>query len=47
MTKKQWNDYMGQISYMFQSNALFDSMTVFENQQAFWCSWAIFLPSDN
>ena len=31
MSKKEWNDYIGQISYMFQSNALFDSMTVFEN----------------
>ncbi len=31
MNKKEWNDYIGQISYMFQSNALFDSMTVFEN----------------
>jgi phospholipid/cholesterol/gamma-HCH transport system ATP-binding protein len=31
MNKKQWNDYIGQISYMFQNNALFDSMTVFEN----------------
>ncbi len=31
MKKTQWNDYIGQISYMFQSNALFDSLTVFEN----------------
>ena len=31
MSKKQWDDYIGQISYMFQSNALFDSMTVYEN----------------
>ena len=31
MSKKEWDDYIGQISYMFQSNALFDSMTVFEN----------------
>jgi phospholipid/cholesterol/gamma-HCH transport system ATP-binding protein len=31
MNKKDWNDYIGQISYMFQNNALFDSMTVFEN----------------
>ena len=31
MSKKEWNDYIGQISYMFQNNALFDSMTVFEN----------------
>ena len=31
MDKKEWNDYIGKISYMFQSNALFDSMTVLEN----------------
>ncbi|MBW1775734.1 MAG: ATP-binding cassette domain-containing protein [Deltaproteobacteria bacterium] len=31
MTKPEWNEYTGQISYMFQNNALFDSMTVFEN----------------
>jgi phospholipid/cholesterol/gamma-HCH transport system ATP-binding protein len=31
MSKQRWNDYTGQISYMFQNNALFDSMTVFEN----------------
>jgi phospholipid/cholesterol/gamma-HCH transport system ATP-binding protein len=31
MSKKEWNDYIGQISYMFQNNALFDSMTVYEN----------------
>ncbi len=31
MSKRQWNDYLSQISYMFQNNALFDSMTVFEN----------------
>jgi phospholipid/cholesterol/gamma-HCH transport system ATP-binding protein len=31
LSKKQWNDYIGQISYMFQNNALFDSMTVYEN----------------
>ena len=31
MNSKDWNDYLGQISYMFQHNALFDSMTVFEN----------------
>jgi len=31
MSKTQWNEYTGQISYMFQNNALFDSMTVFEN----------------
>jgi len=27
----EWNDYIGQVSYMFQDNALFDSLTVFEN----------------
>lgn len=31
MTKKELDDYKSRISYMFQSNALFDSMTVFEN----------------
>ena len=31
MSKKQWDAYLGQISYMFQNNALFDSMTVFDN----------------
>jgi phospholipid/cholesterol/gamma-HCH transport system ATP-binding protein len=31
MTKGEWNEYISQISYMFQNNALFDSMTVFEN----------------
>jgi phospholipid/cholesterol/gamma-HCH transport system ATP-binding protein len=31
MSKKEWDAYMGSISYMFQSNALFDSMTVVEN----------------
>ena len=31
MAKAEWNEYLGQISYMFQNNALFDSMTVFEN----------------
>jgi phospholipid/cholesterol/gamma-HCH transport system ATP-binding protein len=31
MKKKEWEEYRGQISYMFQNNALFDSMTVFEN----------------
>ncbi len=31
MSKPEWNEYIGQISYMFQNNALFDSMTVFEN----------------
>jgi len=31
MSRKEWNAYISQISYMFQNNALFDSMTVFEN----------------
>ena len=31
MSKKEWNDYIGQISYMFQNNALFDSLTIIEN----------------
>ena len=31
MTKKEWNEYIGQISYLFQNNALFDSMTIIEN----------------
>jgi phospholipid/cholesterol/gamma-HCH transport system ATP-binding protein len=31
MEKKEWNKYRSMISYMFQDNALFDSMTVFEN----------------
>jgi phospholipid/cholesterol/gamma-HCH transport system ATP-binding protein len=31
MARVEWNAYLGQISYMFQNNALFDSMTVFEN----------------
>ncbi len=31
MSKKEWDKCRMQISYMFQNNALFDSMTVFEN----------------
>ncbi len=31
MSKSQWEAYIGQISYMFQDNALFDSMSVFDN----------------
>jgi phospholipid/cholesterol/gamma-HCH transport system ATP-binding protein len=31
MSRQEWNDYISRISYMFQNNALFDSMTVFEN----------------
>jgi len=31
MSRQEWNAYIGRISYMFQNNALFDAMTVFEN----------------
>jgi phospholipid/cholesterol/gamma-HCH transport system ATP-binding protein len=31
MKKSEWDGYRNQISYMFQNNALFDSMSVFEN----------------
>ena len=31
MKKGEWDRYRSQISYMFQNNALFDSMSVFEN----------------
>ncbi len=31
MKKGEWNQYRSQISYLFQNNALFDSMTVFQN----------------
>lgn len=31
MSKREFDAYLGKISYMFQNNALFDSMTVFEN----------------
>lgn len=31
MKKKEWEGYRSQVSYMFQNNALFDSMSVFEN----------------
>jgi phospholipid/cholesterol/gamma-HCH transport system ATP-binding protein len=31
MSKAEWNHYIGRVSYMFQNNALFDSMTVFDN----------------
>ena len=31
MKKEEWEGYRSKISYMFQNNALFDSMTVFEN----------------
>lgn len=31
MSRGQWDAYIGRVSYMFQNNALFDAMTVFEN----------------
>jgi phospholipid/cholesterol/gamma-HCH transport system ATP-binding protein len=31
MAESEWRDYLSQISYMFQNNALFDSLTVFGN----------------
>ena len=31
MSRREWNAYLGQVSYMFQNNALFDSKTVYEN----------------
>jgi phospholipid/cholesterol/gamma-HCH transport system ATP-binding protein len=31
MKKSEWNRYRSQVSYMFQNNALFDSLSVFEN----------------
>ena len=31
MNKKEWNDYIGKISCIFQNNALFNSKTVYEN----------------
>ena len=31
MKRKEWNEYLSQVSYMFQNNALFDSKTVYEN----------------
>ena len=31
LKKREWNTCLSQISYMFQNNALFDSMTVYEN----------------
>jgi phospholipid/cholesterol/gamma-HCH transport system ATP-binding protein len=31
MSKKQWYAFTSKISYMFQNNALFDSLSVFEN----------------
>jgi phospholipid/cholesterol/gamma-HCH transport system ATP-binding protein len=31
MRKREWDRYRSQVSYLFQNNALFDSMTVFDN----------------
>jgi phospholipid/cholesterol/gamma-HCH transport system ATP-binding protein len=31
MSRREWGEWAGKISYMFQNNALFDSLTVFEN----------------
>lgn len=31
MKKNEWDEYRSRVSYMFQNNALFDSMSVFEN----------------
>jgi phospholipid/cholesterol/gamma-HCH transport system ATP-binding protein len=31
MKRREWNVYLGQVSYLFQNNALFDSKTVYEN----------------
>ena len=31
MNKREWKAYKSQFSYLFQNNALFDSMTVYEN----------------
>jgi phospholipid/cholesterol/gamma-HCH transport system ATP-binding protein len=31
MSKKEWEDYRSTIGYMFQGNALFDSMSVYDN----------------
>ncbi len=31
MDKQEWDNYISKISYMFQNNALFDSMSVYEN----------------
>jgi len=31
MKKSEWDGYRNKVSYMFQNNALFDSMSVFEN----------------
>ncbi len=31
MNRREWSSYKREVSYLFQHNALFDSMTVFEN----------------
>jgi len=31
MSRKEWDDYRSKISFCFQNNALFDSLTIFEN----------------
>jgi phospholipid/cholesterol/gamma-HCH transport system ATP-binding protein len=31
MKRREWDAFLGQVSYMFQNNALFDSKTVYEN----------------
>jgi phospholipid/cholesterol/gamma-HCH transport system ATP-binding protein len=31
MKKSEWEDYRSRVAYLFQNNALFDSMTVFDN----------------
>lgn len=31
MKKGEWDEYRSKVSYMFQNNALFDSMSIFEN----------------
>ena len=31
MSRREWDTYLSQISYMFQNNALFDSKTLYEN----------------
>ena len=31
MNKREWKAYKSQFSYLFQNNALFDSLTVYEN----------------
>ena len=31
MKKREWEDYRSRVAYLFQNNALLDSMTVFDN----------------